>query len=100
MSRAALSNSNTCSFTILSLEVLKTVFDFDGISPGQNGASIGMVIGRSIEAEREMGLEIGTQRPVRNRSDQGACSKKEPGNAWDALCCEYIFVLVSMRSSF
>ena len=35
VSRAALSNSHTCSLTILSLEVLKTVFDFDGISPGQ-----------------------------------------------------------------
>jgi len=50
----------------------------DAISLGQSGANIGMAIGRSIGAETETELEIHMLGPVRNKRDQGTCSKKGP----------------------
>ena len=48
------------------------------VSIGHAGANIEIVIGRSIEAETEKGLEIQKLRPVENRMERGTCCKKEP----------------------
>jgi hypothetical protein len=47
------------------------------ISFGQSGANIGIVIGRAIEAETEMGLEILSSRSFVHEAYQGARSKKD-----------------------
>jgi hypothetical protein len=55
----------------------------DAVSLGQTGVNIGIVIGRSIEAETKMGLETVRFGPILDRSPQGACSKKYPAKGWD-----------------
>lgn len=40
----------------------------EGISLGQSGANIGIVIGRPVGAEREMGLETRKLGPVYDKS--------------------------------
>jgi len=49
------------------------------ISLGEIGADIGLAVGRSIEAKREMVLEISRLTPERDWDDQDVCSKKELG---------------------
>jgi len=41
----------------------------ESVSLGQSGANIGMVIGRPIEAEGQMGLETYGYKPMRNLND-------------------------------
>jgi len=69
------------------------------ISSDEGDPNVGMEIGGSVGAEREMRLKIISLIPRQGKSDHGGCSKKDPNGAGDDDPQKYICVLLSMRMS-